>query len=155
RFRERVVSLVISFIEGLRSLRHPDAILWVAGTSLLAWSMETAVFWCVGQAFALDIAVGYYAMAVAAANLALIVPSSPGGTGVFQFAITQALLLAGVADATPTPYAFTPHFTRLRPGTLLGLYCLWSMPLSLGRLTQTAEAAMETVPVEEPTPPVR
>src|SRR5207247_4168225 len=46
RFRERVVAMVISFIEGLRSLRHPDAILWVAGTSVLAWSMETAVFWC-------------------------------------------------------------------------------------------------------------
>ena len=143
RFRRRAVELAISFVEGLRALRHPDAIAWVVGTSLVSWLLETAVYICVGQAFGLGINWGYYLMAVCAANLALTAPSSPGGTGVFEFVVAQALLLANVDESLAAAYAFAAHFTVLLPATLLGLWCMWSMHLSLGRLSRRAETAME------------
>jgi glycosyltransferase 2 family protein len=148
RFRHRVVGFAVSFIEGLRSLRHPDAIAWVVSTSFVCWLLETLVFTCVGQAFGLDVGWGYYIMAVSAANLALTAPSSPGGTGLFEFVVMQVMRLAGVEDGTAAAYALAAHFTVLLPATLLGLYCLWSMHLSLGKLSHTAEVALEPVIAE-------
>jgi uncharacterized protein (TIRG00374 family) len=144
RMRDRAMSLAISFIEGLRALRHADAISWVMVLSLVAWLLETAVFALVGQAFDLEIDWGYYLMAVCAGNLALTAPSSPGGTGVFEFVVAQVILLAGVDESIAAAYAFAAHATVLLPATLLGLYCMWSMNLSLGRLSRRAEAEMET-----------
>lgn len=148
RFRDRLVGFAVSFIEGLRSLRHPDAIAWVVATSFLCWILEMLVFTFVGQAFGLDVGWGYYVMAVSAANLALTAPSSPGGTGLFEFVVMQVMLLAGVAEGTAAAYALAAHFTVLLPATLLGLYCLWSMHLSLGGISRRAETAMEPIAVE-------
>jgi uncharacterized protein (TIRG00374 family) len=148
RFRNAIVRLAVSFIEGLRSLRHPSAIAWVAATSIVCWVLEALVFACVGQAFGFSINWGYYVMAVGAANLALTAPSSPGGTGLFEFVVMQVMLLAGVAESSAAAYALAAHFTVLLPATLLGLYCLWSMHTTLGSITHHAEAAMEPVVVE-------
>ena len=145
RWQRRLVRPAVSFIEGLRSLRHPDAIAWVVVTSFICWTLETIVYACVGQAFGLHINWGYFMMAVAAGNLALTAPSSPGGTGLFEFVVMQVIILAGVEESVAAAYALAAHFTVLIPATLLGLYCLWSMHLSLGRLTSTAETALEPV----------
>lgn len=151
RLRERAVTMAVSFIEGLRSLRHPDAIAWVVGTSLLCWGLETLVYACVGQAFGLNIHWGYFMMAVCAGNLALTAPSTQGGVGPFEFAVTQALLLARVNEPVAAAYAFAAHFTVLLPATLLGLYYLWTMHLSLGRLGARAHSALDPM-VAEPEP---
>jgi uncharacterized protein (TIRG00374 family) len=142
---ERIVDMGVSFIEGLRSLRHPDAIAWVMATSLLCWLLEIAVFASVGQAFNLDVGFGYFVMAVSAANLALTAPSSPGGTGLFEWVVMNVIVLAGVDEPSAAAYALAAHFTVLLPATLLGLYCLWSMHLSLGNLSRRAETALEPV----------
>ena len=149
--RQKVVGFAVSFIEGLRSLRHPEAITWVVGTSFLSWFLETLVYMCVGQAFGLAINPGYYMMAVAAGNLALTAPSSPGGTGLFEFVVMQVILLGGVEEPVAAAYALAAHFSVLIPATLLGVYCLWSMHLSLGRLSHSAEAVMEPA-IAEPEP---
>lgn len=148
RYQQRLVGFAVSFIEGLRSVRHPDTIAWVVVTSFICWTLEAIVFACVGQAFGLSVGWGYYVMAVSAANLALTAPSSPGGTGLFEFVVMQVMILAGVDDATAAAYALAAHFTVLLPATLLGLYCLWSMHLSLGGISRRAETAMEPVIAE-------
>ena len=148
RWRRRIVRPTVSFIEGLRSLRHPDAIAWVLITSFISWTLETIVYACVGQAFGLEINWGYFMMAVAAGNLALTAPSSPGGTGLFEFVVMQVILLAEVDESVAAAYALAAHFTVLIPATLLGLYCLWSMHLTLGKLSESAESALEPVIVE-------
>jgi uncharacterized protein (TIRG00374 family) len=148
RWQRRIVRPAVSFIEGLRALRHPDAIAWVVVTSFICWTLETIVYALVGQAFGLGINWGYFMMAVAAGNLALTAPSSPGGTGLFEFVVMQVIILAGVEESVAAAYALAAHFTVLIPATLLGLYCLWSMHLSLGRLSEKAETALEPVIVD-------
>jgi len=53
-----------------------------------------------------------------------------------------------VDESVAAAYALAAHFTVLLPATLLGLYCLWSMQLSLGSLSRRAETSMEPVAVE-------
>lgn len=155
KIRGKVMGLATSFIEGLRSLRHPKAITWVVATSLVAWLIETVAYLCVGKAFGLELSWAYYVMAMSAGNLIMIAPSTPGGTGAFEYGVTQALLLANIDPDLATAYAFGSHITILVPATILGLYYLWSMRLSLTSLTAQAGAALEPVGVEEELPTTR
>lgn len=149
RFRERAYELAWSFIEGLRSLRHPDAFLWVTATSVLSWSMEAMVYMLVGRGFGIDAHFGYYIMAVGAGNLAITAPSSQGGIGPFEFFVKQVIIGAGAAEAVAAAYSFAVHAVILLPVTLLGLYFLWSMKLSLSGLRRRTAA-----PVHDATPAI-
>jgi uncharacterized protein (TIRG00374 family) len=134
RFQERAYDLVCSFVEGLRSLRHPDAFAWVAVCSVAAWLLEAAVYMLVGYAFGLRINFGYYVMAVGAGNLAITAPSSQGGIGPFEFFVKAVLIGAGAPEGVAAAYSFAVHAAIIVPATVLGLYCLWAMKLSLGGL---------------------
>ena len=149
RFRDRAYTLACSFVEGLRSLRHPDAFAWVTGTSLAAWLMEAVVYMLVGYAFGLDIRFGYYVMAVGAGNLAITAPSSAGGIGPFEFFVKQVLIGAAVADSVAAVYSFAVHAVILVPVTVLGLYYLWAMGLSLGALRRRATPAYESAGADD------
>jgi glycosyltransferase 2 family protein len=147
RFRTRAYDLAIAFVEGLRSLRHPDAFIWVTGSSIAAWMLEAVVYMLVGRAFGFDINFGYYIMAVGAGNLANLAPTSQGGIGPFEFFTKQVLVGAAVAEADAAAYGFAVHATILVPATILGLYYLWSMGLSLNIVRRRDEPVLEPVPV--------
>lgn len=148
RFRNRAYDLVCSFVEGLRSLRHPGAFAWVTGASLAAWLIEAVVYMLVGYAFGLRIGFGYYIMAVGAGNLAITAPSSQGGIGPFEFFVKQVLIGAAVAESVAAAYAFAVHAVILIPATALGLYYLWSMHLSLRVLRRRATPLYQPVTVD-------
>ena len=150
RFREKAKNLAFSFIEGLRSLRHPDAFAWVTVTSLIAWLMEAAVYGLVGRAFGFDIGWGYYVMAVGAGNLAITAPSAQGGIGPFEFFVNLVLHHAGVLGAGAAAYSFAVHAVVILPATLLGLYYLWSLGISLRPTGRAPEPALETAQAGRP-----
>jgi len=134
RFRDKAHDLAWSFVEGLRSLRHPNAFAWVAGTSVAAWLMEAVAFMFVGYAFGMHIGFGWYMMAVGAGNLAIAAPSSQGGVGPFELFVKQVLVAAAVPGSVAAAYGLAVHVVILVPPTVLGLYYLWSMNLSIGCL---------------------
>jgi uncharacterized protein (TIRG00374 family) len=140
RFQERVYDLACSFVEGLRSLRHPDAFAWVTVTSVVAWLLEATVYMLVGVGFGLDIGFGYYVMAVGAGNLAITAPSSQGGIGPFEFFVKAVVISAGAAESVAAAYSFAVHAVIIIPATALGLYFLWAMKLHLSGLTRPAPA---------------
>ncbi len=150
RFQRRAYDLACSFVEGLRSLRHPHAFAWVVLTSLLAWLMEAVVYFLVGRGFGLNVHFGYFVMAVGAGNLAITAPSSQGGIGPFEFFVKQVLIGAAAGEAVAAAYSFAVHAVIIVPATALGLYYLWAMNLSLGVLSRRAAPApvYETLPGE-------
>jgi len=153
RFQRRAYDLAGSFVEGLRSLRRPDAFAWVVATSLVAWLLEAVVYFLVGRGFGLDVNFGYFMMAVGAGNLAITAPSSQGGIGPFEFFVKQVLLGAAAGEAVAAAYSFAVHAVIIVPATALGLYYLWAMNLSLGALSRRAAPApvYETVPTDSGT----
>lgn len=140
RFRTKLYDLAVSFVEGLRALRHPDAFAWVAVTSVGAWMLEAVVYMLVGRAFGIDIGFGYFIMAVGAGNLAITAPSTSGGIGPFEYFVHLALTGAAVHDADAAAYALAVHAVILVPATLLGLYYLWTMKLPFPSLRGQREA---------------
>jgi glycosyltransferase 2 family protein len=131
RFSERVEAMANAFFEGLSILRRKEDLAAVAGTSLLAWLCEASMYGLVARGFNLHVSPWGILMVTAAANLATLIPSSPGYVGPFENGVL--LVLSGalnITRATALSYAIVLHAALLFPVTLLGLLFWWHESLS-------------------------
>jgi uncharacterized protein (TIRG00374 family) len=128
-----------SFITGLQVLRSGTAVASVLGTSILAWVLETGMYWVLGEwGFNLHLPFAAYMITTAAANLSTLVPSTPGYVGVFDF-VAKAVLenLFNITRAVATSYVIVLHAALYFPVTLWGIIYMFRESLSwsdLGRL---------------------
>lgn len=141
RFSERVETMATSFFEGLGILRRGQDLAAVAGTSLLAWLCEAAMYGLIARGFDLHVSPWAILMVTAAANLATLIPSSPGYVGPFENGVL--LVLAGALDVAREPalsYAIVLHAALLFPVTLLGFAFWWRESLSWRDVRRAEEA---------------
>jgi uncharacterized membrane protein YbhN (UPF0104 family) len=105
------------------------------GLSLASWTVETLMYYVVGEAFHLDAGFEVYLLIAAAANLALSILASPGGVGPFEVT-TQAVLIDiyGVSQQSASAYALALHALLLGPVIMVGFALLWAAQLSLGQI---------------------
>ncbi len=142
RVADRAAGLVDLFIAGLAVLRSPWRLLGIFALSLPVWLAEAAMYLLIGYSFGLEASLGYplalgvFLLVTSAANLVLILPSSPGGLGPFELATKITLVFFGVPDATATAYAIVLHAALLIPVIAMGLLFLWTENLSLADLTR-------------------
>lgn len=128
---DRVQTLLSSAMDGLDVLGAPKALGIVFGTSLVAWLCEAAMYALIAQAFGLGLSPAAYLMLVAVANLATLIPASPGYVGTFEAASLAVLVpLLGVPRDLATAYVLVLHVALYFPVTLLGLIYWWQASLS-------------------------
>ncbi|MCX2726370.1 lysylphosphatidylglycerol synthase transmembrane domain-containing protein [Thermomicrobium sp. 4228-Ro] len=124
--RARVERMVRSGFSGVAVFRNSSALVQAIGLSVAAWLAEAAMYALVARAFALDLSLVLILLTTAVANLATLIPSSPGYIGPFEAGVL--LVLAGVAGV-PRPlafsYAIVLHAALYLPITLVGL-AFWS-----------------------------
>ncbi len=132
---EKIEGILDNFLEGLQSLRSPPVVVTAAVLSMASWSVETLMYYFVGQAFHLHVGFEIYFLIAAAANLALSVLASPGGVGPFEVT-TQAVLIDiyGVSQQAASAYALALHALLLGPVIIVGLFLLWSTQMSLSEI---------------------
>ncbi len=135
-FADRVERLAESFLSGLGVLRRKSDLLLVAGTSLLAWLCEAGMYWTIARGFGASLRdqVGIAAtlLTTGVANLATLIPSSPGYVGPFESGVT--LVVNGALDVPrgeALSYAIVVHAALWFPITLIGLIEWWRQHLSL------------------------
>ncbi len=145
RLEHRAEDMADSLVNSLRSVHDWRSLAMVAALSAAAWTVEAASYAVIGQGFDLGVGFGHYALLVAAANLAIIIPTFFGGTGPFEWAVRIVLVGAGVEAATAGAYSVVSHAFVLVPTTILGLIFLWSWGISFRRITgaRTEVAAEE------------
>lgn len=146
RWQARAADYLASFVEGLAALRSPLVLGVVALVSGVAWLLEGAMYYLVGRAFQVGEPFAVYLVLAGAANLAIIIPSTAGGVGPFEWASRRVLVAAGVGSATASAYAVALHGLLLVPVIAAGLLFLWGMNLPLGQLfrKERVPAAVET-----------
>ena len=135
----RVERVAGSFLSGLGVLTRRADLALVALTSLLAWGFEASMYWTIARGFEGELA---SAMTPAAAllttgvaNLATLIPASPGYVGTFETGVRLAVSGAlGVPEATALSYAIVVHTALYLPITLWGAVEWWRQHLSLSRL---------------------
>ena len=156
--RLRAHRLSASFVAGLQVLRNGTAVVGVLGTSILAWVMETGMYWVLGEwGFNLNLPFAAYMITTAAANLSTLVPSTPGYVGVFDF-VAKAVLenLFKIPTAIATSYVIVLHAALYFPVTLWGIVYMFRESLSwsdLGRLEKGESSGHPIVEDEDSGPP--
>jgi uncharacterized membrane protein YbhN (UPF0104 family) len=108
----------------LSLLRSPGLGVRLVGASILAWILEGAAFACV--AWSLGIAVPPLApwLALGAATLATLLPSSPGYVGTFDYFAMLGLGAYGAGRAEAAAFALLAHVLLWLPVTLAGFAAL-------------------------------
>jgi hypothetical protein len=136
RFEHQAEAMADSLVGSLRSVHDWRSLLLVALFSGTAWTIEAGAYAVIGQGFNMDVGFGHYALLLAAANLAIIIPTFFGGTGPFEWAAKLVLVGGGVADNVAGAYSIVAHGVILVPTTVLGLILLWSYGVSFRRITR-------------------
>lgn len=137
--RARAMALTNALLEGLGTLRSPSDSLTVYALSILAWLFETGMYVVMSWGFGITVALPVFLVACAIANLATLLPSTPGYIGVFHAAVISVLTQFGVESNLATSYTFVLHAALIIPVTLWGFFYLWRTGLSLSQVTRVKE----------------
>ena len=119
------VSRAVDQLSGsLALLRAPGLAARLLGLSLLAWGLEGAVFASV--AWSLGLAVPWPAawLALAAATLATLLPSTPGYVGTFDYFASLGVTAYGAPAAPAAAFALLTHLVLWAPVTAAGLIAM-------------------------------
>lgn len=136
RLEHQAEHIADMLVNGLRSVHDWRTLLTVLVLSAAAWTVEAGAYAVIGLGFDLGVNFGHYCLLLAAANLAIIIPTFLGGTGPFEWAAKLVLVGAGVAEGLAAAYAVVSHAVIFVPTTILGLILLWTFGISFRRVSQ-------------------
>ena len=130
-----------SFLTGLGVLRRKGDLALVAGASILAWSLEASTYYTIAQGFGPQISdlmgAGEALLTTGVANLATLVPSSPGYVGPFEYGVQLVISGAlGVPREVALSFAIVVHATLYFPITIWGAIEWWRQHLSLRQVRE-------------------
>ena len=135
--KEMILARWAELMEGLTPLLRGVVALQVIVLSLLSWLFSGVVFYCAIRTFQ---PAGFLLEAIfmmISLSLAVIVPSSPGFIGVFQFVGQQALVIPfGEKYSLSSALAITliAHIVYYILSTILGIIGLWRIGQSFAGL---------------------
>lgn len=120
RWRLWVAQNVRSFGRGLQSFRSTRSLAIISGASVAAWVTESVLYYSCGQALGLDLDPAVYLLVVVAATVAVSVPLTQAGIGVFEVALTGLLVAFGVDKAEAAAFAIFSHVMLALPYFVAG-----------------------------------
>ncbi|MEA2641626.1 MAG: glycosyltransferase 2 family protein [Chloroflexota bacterium] len=135
RPRERLDRLVDGTVAGLAPIASGATGLTVFLLSLLAWLIEASMYFVIMTGFHVIGGLAAAALGTAVANLATLVPSSPGYIGTFDLALRQVLVgVFGNAGEEADGFTIVVHLALIVPVVVVGLFFVWREDLSLPEL---------------------
>jgi len=114
----RLVRLATAGLQALRSWR---VLALVALYTAIIWLANAVLLWLVARAFHIDVSLAAGALGNAAVSLGMVVPSTPGYIGVFDYLIVMTLGLYGVHRTPALAAAFVFHAIAFIPVTIIGI----------------------------------
>ena len=139
---------MISFGTGLQAFRSRRAMFHVVWASHAAWLCESIMYYACGRALGFDLSPAVYLLVVVAATIAVSVPVTQAGLGVFELAIAGLLVAFGVDEAQAAAFAVFSHVMLALPyfaaGPLMAVALRLSIPdvlfMRLGKESPEASA---------------
>jgi len=119
------------FLNGAASLKSIGQLIKIVLLSFSIWAVEITVYFAVVHAFNLDIPLVAFFLMLVAVNLGMLLPSTPGGLGVFQFAVVESLLLFSIQKSSGMAVALVLHMVQIIPVTVIGLLWLYRHHISI------------------------
>lgn len=136
----RIGEILHSFADGIKAAaRKPSQLVQVMAYSVLIWFIEAVMFWYAGEVFGFGFGLLSAMFVLGVVNLGVLIPSSPGNVGVFQYFAVLSLGAIGVGESPATAYALTVHACQYLPIVIIGL--LWLPHFGFKSFTQLRGAA--------------
>lgn len=124
---DRVERMANSFLSGLGVFQKRRDLLVVIGLSFAAWSFEASMYWVLAIGFGGSVrealGVAETLLTTGVANMATLIPSSPGYIGQFEYGVKLVLSGAlGVREGSALAYAILLHALLYFPITIWGIW---------------------------------
>ncbi len=143
---DRVREGLTNLLKGFSILRQPRLFLGIVGSSAVIWFGYACLNYLFLMVFRMDdlpFTAAFFVLCCT--GLSMILPSSPGAMGVFEWAAIQALALFSVGQSSAFSYALGLHvFTNLTL-ILLGLLGMMQEGLGYNRLQEEAIREQESI----------
>jgi glycosyltransferase 2 family protein len=123
---ERAAEFVASLARGVRAVREPRRLVLALSLSALVWVMTYLSIVTLYPAFDIPVSSASPWLIVVVTSLAMTVPSTAGGLGVYEAAVQSALVATGVASGLALSFALTLHAVNLVPIALTGAIAGWA-----------------------------
>ncbi len=105
---------------GLQSFRSRRSLVVVSVSSVAAWVTEAVVYYACGRALGIDLNPAVYLLVVVAATVAVSLPFTQAGVGVFEVAITGLMVAFGVDKSQAAAFAIVAHVMEALPYFITG-----------------------------------
>jgi len=119
------------FARGFQSFRRPGALFHITWSACAAWLCEALMYYAFGRALGLDLSPGVYLLLVVTATIAVSVPITQAGFGVFELAIAGLLIAFGVNEAKAAAFAIFAHALPALTYIVSGPMAAFALRLSL------------------------
>ncbi len=146
RLPQRVAGIAARVLLGMDLVRDPRRLAAVAALSLLVWAGEYGLYVCVERSLATGAGPAGALLAMAAGNLATLIPGTPGHVGTFHYFAAASLTAAGSTKEAALACALLAHLGFWGTTSLAGFAALGCA----GWKRTTAPSAPTTTP---PPPP--
>jgi uncharacterized membrane protein YbhN (UPF0104 family) len=115
RWRAWIAGQLTGLGHGLQSFRNGRVLAYVTLLSIAAWLCEAAMYYACGRALGLDLPPAVYLLVVVSATIAVSIPITQAGLGVFELAITGLLVAFGVDESQAAAYSIFAHVMLALP----------------------------------------
>jgi uncharacterized membrane protein YbhN (UPF0104 family) len=134
RYSGQLASVSESFMRGLVVYRHPFHFIKVLFLSFILWILWAMAFILALKGFEISIPLSGVLLGAALINIGLVLPSSPGYIGTYQFLCVVSLGIVGVETSEAFGFSIVFHALWYFPYTAMGIWYLWQENLSLSYL---------------------
>jgi glycosyltransferase 2 family protein len=137
--REHTNAFAERLVHGLGALHRPALVLPAFLLSVASWLVLAVSNWLVLVAFDLELGYAAGVLILVTTTLSLVIPSAPGGVGVFEAGGVVALRAYGIEESTALSATVVLHALNLFPYVVAGAIVLHRHALRL-RAVQRAGA---------------
>ena len=130
----RAKEILEKFMGGLKVFRDIPSLIWILAWSIFIWAVVGISNYFIFLAFDLHPPIQASFILLVIVSLGVMLPSSPGFVGTFQFFCVVSLATFGYDKNVSLPFSIILHASQYFPVTLLGLYYLRAEHLSLKTL---------------------
>ena len=131
------------FLEGLRLIDHPGQLVQAFVWCLLTWLVWIVIGYVTFITFGQHLSFLAAVFMMVVLNFGLMIPSSPGGLGVFEFMVILALTPYGVGKEIALGIAFFYHIIPYLVNVVIGWIFAMQMNLSMGKMYSESEQMEE------------
>ena len=139
---EKINGLLISFITGFDILKSKRQIVFVLFYSLSIWTVYAVLTLLVFMSFNFELPAYAPFLFIVILTFGVIIPSSPGYIGTYQFFCVTGLAFWGIKESDALGFSLVFHASQYFPITIVGLFYLWRDNISFKEMRNVRKTSI-------------